>query len=124
MQSLPKAPAACASEGVWYPARDLLNSPSFCRQPPHQHANGHWLLAIYRGLEASCDFGHKHFELLLPLNGDSRPTNANWSLNGQLGYPSILEELQSEMHIANSYAGHQVIRYVCLMEEQVLSILQ
>jgi predicted neuraminidase len=68
--------------------------------------------------------------------GDTRPLvrvldhddgfvgDANWFLNGQLAYPSILEGLPGELHIAYSWAGRQAIRYLCLMEEQILGILQ
>lgn len=241
--------------GRWSAARDLLDTPAFCRNPPHQLEDGRWLLPIYRSLEAGGAFGHDHSELLL-LNADGSPTNelipipqstgrvhgslvvssdgkrllqffrsrqadciyrstgdidgqhwsppepiplpnnnssiqalrlqsgrlamifnrfnlqsepageetwgeafwprtrwplsvalsdddgdtwpwvrdldhgdgfagdANWFLNGQLAYPSILEGLPGELHIAYSWAGRQAIRYLHLMEEQILGILQ
>ena len=49
---------------------------------------------------------------------------ANWFLNGKLSYPSTLEGLLGELHIANYWAGRQAIRYLCLREEQILGILQ
>ena len=57
-------------------------------------------------------------------HGDGFAGEANWFLNGQLAYPSILEGLPGELHIAYSWAGRQAIRYLCLMEEQILGILQ
>jgi predicted neuraminidase len=47
---------------------------------------------------------------------------ANWFLNGQLAYPSILEGLPGELHIAYSWGGRQAIRYLCLHEEQILGL--
>ena len=49
---------------------------------------------------------------------------ASLFLNGQLAYPSILEGLPGELHIAYSWAGREAIRYVCILEEQILGILQ
>ena len=46
----------------------------------------------------------------------------SWFLNSQHAYPSILEELPSELHTAYSWASHQAIR--CMVEEQILGILQ
>ena len=46
--------------------------------------------------------------------------DANWFLNGQLAYPTILEGLPGELHIAYSWGGRQAIRYLCLHEEQIL----
>ena len=240
--------------GRWSKARNLLDTPAFCRHPPQKRADGRWLLPIYRSLEAGGAFGHDHSELLL-LNADGSPTEvlipipqstgrvhgslvvsadgsqllqffrsrqadyiyrstgsidglhwsppepiplpnnnssiqalrlqsgrlamifnrfnlqgepaseedwgeafwprtrwplsvalsdddgdtwpwvrdldhgdgfageANWFLNGQLAYPSILEGLPGELHIAYSWAGREAIRYLCLMEEQILGIL-
>jgi predicted neuraminidase len=48
--------------------------------------------------------------------------DANWYLNGQLAYPTILEGLPGELHIAYSWAGRQAIRYVCLHEHQILGL--
>lgn len=45
---------------------------------------------------------------------------ANWHLNGQLAYPTILEGLPGELHIAYSWAGRAAIRYVCIHEDQVM----
>ena len=56
--------------------------------------------------------------------GDGFAGDANWFLNGQLAYPSILEGLPGELHIAYSWAGREAIRYVCILEEQILGILQ
>jgi predicted neuraminidase len=41
---------------------------------------------------------------------------ANWQLNGQLAYPTLLEGLPGELHLAYSWAGRAAIRYVCLQE--------
>ena len=45
---------------------------------------------------------------------------ANWQLNGALAYPTILEGLPGELHIAYSWAGRQAIRYICLLEVDIL----
>lgn len=45
---------------------------------------------------------------------------ANWSLNGQLAYPTLLEGLPGELHLAYSWAGRAAIRYLCLQESQIL----
>ena len=48
---------------------------------------------------------------------------ANWSLNGQLAYPSILEGQPGELHIAYSWAGRAAIRYLCLQEVEILGFV-
>jgi predicted neuraminidase len=48
---------------------------------------------------------------------------ANWSLNGQLAYPTILEGQPGELHIAYSWAGRAAIRYLCLEEGEILGVL-
>ena len=40
--------------------------------------------------------------------------DANWHLNGQLAYPSIVEGAPGEIHLAYSWANRAAIRYVCL----------
>ena len=241
-------------KGRWSKAIDLLDTPAFCRHPPHRRADGRWLLPIYRSLEAGGSFGHDYSELLLleadgspsgelipipnskgrvhgslvasadgtqllqffrsrqadciyrshgsldglhwntpepialpnnnssiqalrlqsgllamifnrfsvqahpteehawgealwprtrwPLSvalsdddGDSWPWirdldhgdgfvgEANWFLNGQLAYPSILEGMPGELHIAYSWAGRQAIRYLCILEKQILGLV-
>ena len=45
---------------------------------------------------------------------------ANWFCNGALAYPTLLEGLPGDLHIAYSWAGRAAIRYLCLREEQVL----
>ena len=57
-------------------------------------------------------------------HGDGFAGNANWFLNGRLAYPSILEGYPGELHIAYFWAGRQAIRYLCLLEEQILGVLQ
>jgi predicted neuraminidase len=47
---------------------------------------------------------------------------ANWSLNGQLAYPCLLEGRPGELHIAYSWAGRAAIRYLCLQEEEILGV--
>ncbi len=46
--------------------------------------------------------------------------SANWHLNGQLAYPSLLEGSPGELHLAYSWGGRMAIRYVCLQEEEIL----
>lgn len=48
---------------------------------------------------------------------------ANWSLNGQLAYPSLLEGQPGELHIAYSWAGRAAIRYLCLQEAEILGVV-
>ena len=47
---------------------------------------------------------------------------ANWFLNGQLAYPTVLEGLAGELHVAYSWAGREAIRYVCLSERDVVGL--
>jgi predicted neuraminidase len=47
---------------------------------------------------------------------------ANWSLNGQLAYPTILEGRPGELHIAYSWGGRAAIRYLCLQESEILGL--
>lgn len=49
---------------------------------------------------------------------------ANWSRNGQLAYPSILEGQPGELHIAYSWGGRAAIRYACLHEGQILGEIE
>lgn len=44
---------------------------------------------------------------------------ANWQLNGQLAYPTMLEGQPGELHVAYSWAGRAAIRYVCLEESSI-----
>lgn len=44
----------------------------------------------------------------------------NWSLNGQLAYPTFAEGHPGELHIAYSWAGRFAIRYVCLEESEIV----
>ncbi len=39
---------------------------------------------------------------------------ANWHLNGQLAYPTLIEGLPGQLHIAYSWAARAAIRYLCL----------
>ena len=55
-------------------------------------------------------------------HGDNFAGDANWFLNGQLAYPSILEGSPVELQIAYSWADHQAITHLCLMEDQILGI--
>jgi len=48
---------------------------------------------------------------------------ANWGLNGQLAYPTLLEGQPGELHIAYSWAGRAAIRYLCLQEEEILGVV-
>ena len=45
---------------------------------------------------------------------------ANWSSNGALAYPSLLEGLPGELHVAYSWGGRAAIRYLCLSEAEIL----
>ena len=47
----------------------------------------------------------------------------NWTLNGQLAYPSLLEGRLGELHIAYSWGGRTAIRYVCLHEHDIIGII-
>lgn len=58
----------------WNKSQDLLDSPAFCRNPPHQRDDGMWLLPIYRSLEAGGSFGHDYSELLL-LDNEGNATD-------------------------------------------------
>lgn len=49
---------------------------------------------------------------------------ANWTLNGQLAYPTLLEGEPGELHLAYSWAGREAIRYVCLKEHEILGFAQ
>lgn len=49
--------------------------------------------------------------------------SANWTLNGQLAYPSLLEGCPGELHIAYSWAGRKAIRYVCLHEHDIIGFI-
>jgi len=44
---------------------------------------------------------------------------ANWQLNGQLAYPSLLEGQPGELHVAYSWGGRAAIRYVCMNESDI-----
>jgi predicted neuraminidase len=44
---------------------------------------------------------------------------ANWHLNGQLAYPSLIEGRPGELHLAYSWGGRAAIRYVCLEEATI-----
>ena len=46
----------------------------------------------------------------------------NWTLNGQLAYPSMVEGLPGELHVTYSWAGREAIRYVCLTEDDILGV--
>ena len=45
---------------------------------------------------------------------------ANWHLNGQLAYPTILEGNPGELHLAYSWGSRAAIRYVCLKESEII----
>jgi predicted neuraminidase len=47
---------------------------------------------------------------------------ANWQLNGQLAYPTLIEGQPGELHIAYSWAGRAAIRYLCLQEDEILGM--
>ncbi len=235
----------------WSNAKDLIDEPAFCRNPPIRRQDGCWLLPIYRSLETGGAFGHDFSEVLLlsadcqtpkqlikipssigrvhgsivvsrdgsqllqffrsrladrvyksigsldglnweapqptelpnnnssiqairlhsgrlaiifnrfsleeypanstdwgeaiwprtrwPLSialseddGESWPLirdidhgigfagQANWMLNEQLAYPTIVEGIPGELHIAYSWGGRQAIRYICLNEFEIL----
>lgn len=45
---------------------------------------------------------------------------ANWHLNGQLAYPTIVEGPQGALHIAYSWGARAAIKYVCLRIEEII----
>jgi predicted neuraminidase len=45
---------------------------------------------------------------------------ANWHFNHHLAYPSIIEGLPGELHIAYSWANRAAIRYLCVRIEDLL----
>ncbi len=47
---------------------------------------------------------------------------ANWMLNGQLAYPTLIEGIPGELHIAYSWAGRQAIRYMCINEREIMGL--
>ncbi len=44
---------------------------------------------------------------------------ANWHLNGQLAYPSIVEGPPGTLHLAYSWGNQAAIRYVCLVLQDI-----
>lgn len=44
---------------------------------------------------------------------------ANWHLNGQLAYPSMVEGLPGELHLAYSWGSQVAIRYLCLRVQDI-----
>jgi len=49
---------------------------------------------------------------------------ANWHLNGQLAYPSLIEGKPGELHVAYSWSGRAAIKYVCLGVDEVIGNLR
>jgi len=47
---------------------------------------------------------------------------ANWNLNGQLAYPSILAGEADELHVAYSWGGRAAIRYMCIHESSIVGL--
>ena len=47
---------------------------------------------------------------------------ANWTSNGQLAYPSILEGNPGELHVAYSWSGRAAIRYLFFYETDILGV--
>ncbi len=45
---------------------------------------------------------------------------ANWHLNGQMAYPTIIEGNPGELHVAYSWGARAAIKYVCLSIEDVI----
>ncbi len=48
---------------------------------------------------------------------------ANWHLNDQLAYPSIIEGNSGELHIAYSWGSRTAIRYMCIHENDIIGPL-
>ncbi len=46
--------------------------------------------------------------------------SANWHLNGQLAYPTMIEGLPGELHIAYSWGNRAAIRYICIPESSII----
>ena len=72
---------------AWSAAKNLIETPAFCRHPPHQSEDGTWLLPIYRSLEQGGSFGHDHSEV---LQLDSKGT--------PLGSPISIPESTGRVH--------------------------
>ena len=48
--------------------------------------------------------------------------SANWDLNSQLAYPSIVEGGPGELHLAYSWGGRMAIKYLCIHESEILGV--
>lgn len=53
-------------------------------------------------------------------SGDGFAGVANYSLNGQLAYPCIVEGVPGELHIAYSWGGRLAIRYLAIQESDIV----
>jgi predicted neuraminidase len=46
--------------------------------------------------------------------------SANWHLNGQMAYPTILEGNANELHVAYSWGGRIAIKYICIKIDEIV----
>ena len=87
---------------TWGDSVDLLNTPAFCRHPPLQRTDGHWLLPIYRSLEAGGAFGHDN-SLVQLLDAEGCPS----------GEPEAVPESTGRVHgsIVSSADGQSLLQF-------------
>jgi predicted neuraminidase len=52
--------------------------------------------------------------------GQGYAGQANWHLNGQLAYPTLIEGNPGELHVAYSWGARAAIKYVCLHVDEVI----
>lgn len=52
--------------------------------------------------------------------GQGYAGQANWHLNGQLAYPTLIEGNPGELHVAYSWGARAAIKYVCLHVDEVV----
>ncbi len=45
---------------------------------------------------------------------------ANWHLNSQNAYPTMIEGRPGELHLAYSWSGRRAIKYLCIQEIDIL----
>lgn len=101
----------------------IFNRFSYSRSPSSEPVWGeaHWPRTRWPLSIALSEDDGISWPWILDLDtGNGYAGVANWHLNGQLAYPTILEGLPGELHIAYSWAGRAAIRYVCINEELVL----
>lgn len=68
----------------WTRAKDLIDTPAFCRQPPVALPDGGLLLPIYRSLEAGGSFGQDHSSVL-PLDASVKVCGEPFEVPDSIG---------------------------------------